>query len=279
MTRPRVAVLGPPHSFTHIAAVLFFGQDAEYLAQRSIPAVFEAVESNQADYGVAPVENSVEGPVGATLDELARTMLHIYAALEMRIRLVLARSGPGAPARVYSHPHGLAEARAALSRLLPGYEAVPAASTAEAAEAAARSGGYCVCSRAAAEAQGLEIVAEGVERGFNYTRFLVLAWRDQAERGERTSIIAAMPDRPGALYHWLRPFAERSIDLKMIYSRPVPSRPWHYNFYVDIAGTRLDPRVAEALEEAAERSLFLHILGSYPVHRLEEGRAGGGRRA
>ncbi len=261
----RVAFLGPEHSFTHEAARRFFG-DAEYLAMQGIGAVFRAVECFEADYGVVPVENSVEGPVGATLDELARTMLHIYAAIEMRIVLVLAGSGAK---RVYGHPHALGEARTALHRLLPGAETVATVSTSEAAERAAREGGYCVCSRAAAEAHGLPIVAEGVERGVNYTRFLVLSWRDQPEHGERTSIIAAMPDRPGALYRWLEPFAKRGIDLKMIYSRPVPSRPWHYNFYIDLAGTRLDPRIAEALEEAAERSLFLHVLGSYPVKKLE----------
>jgi len=264
---PRVAFLGPEHSFTHEAARGFFGPGAEYVPVLGIPAVFRAVEGFEADYGVVPVENSVEGPVGATLDELARTMLHVYAAVEMRIVLVVA--GRGGADRVYGHPHALGEARAALRRLLPGAEPVATVSTSEAAERAAREGGYCVCSRAAAEAHGLPILAEGVERGVNYTRFLVLAWRDQPERAERTSLIAAMPDRPGALYHWLEPFAKRGIDLKMIYSRPVPSRPWHYNFYVDLAGTRTDPAIEEALEEAAERGLFLRILGSYPVKRLD----------
>ena len=264
---PRVAYLGPENSFTHLAARGFFG-DAEYVAAGRIRDVFRAVESYEADYGVVPVENSVEGPVGETLDELAHTLLLIYAAIELRVRLVLAK-GKGGGKTVYGHPHALAEARLALERLVPGYRPVHTRSTSEAAALAAREGGYCVCSRAAAEANGLEVVEEGVERGQNYTRFLVLHWRDQPERGERTSLVAAMPDVPGALYQWLEPFAERGINLKMIYSRPIPSKPWHYNFYVDIEGSRLEPRVAEALEEAADRSLFLRVLGSYPVARIE----------
>jgi prephenate dehydratase len=266
---PRVAFLGPELSFTHLAARTVFRDGAEYVAAQRIRDVFRLVESYRADYGVVPVENSIEGPVGETLDELAHTMLHAYAGVVMRIRLVLASSGEGAPARVYGHPHALAEARTTLERLLGSYEPVATRSTAEAAERAAREGGYCVCSRAAAEHHGLALVAEGVERGVNYTRFLVLHWRDQPERGERTSLVAAMPDTPGALYRWLEPFARRGVNLKMIYSRPIPSKPWHYNFYVDLEGSRLDPGVAEALEEAAERSLFLRVVGSYPVYRGE----------
>jgi prephenate dehydratase len=264
----RVAYLGPEYSFTHLAALGFFGDSAEYAAERSIRAVFEAVESYRVDYGVVPVENSIEGPVGATLDELSKTMLHIYAGIEMRIKLVLAKNPGSAEKRVYSHPHGLAEARTSLERLLPGYEPVAVASTAEAAKRAAEEGGYCVCSKLAAQAHGLEIVADEVERGENYTRFIVLYWRDQPEKAERTSLVAAMPDTPGALYRWLEPFAKRGINLRMIYSRPTPGKPWHYVFHVDIEGSRLDPKVREALEEAAERSLMLHVLGSYPVKRI-----------
>jgi prephenate dehydratase len=264
MVGPRVAFLGPEHSFTHLAALALFGGDAEYLAEASIAGVFAAVEGGRADYGVAPVENSIEGPVGETLDCLASSMLHVYAAAEARIILVLAGSGPR---RVYGHPHALGEARGVLARLLPGAELAPAMSTGEAARLAAEQGGYCVCSRRAAEAHGLPVVAEGVERGENYTRFIAVSWRDQAEKGERTSILAAIPDRPGALYEWLGPFAERGVDLAMIYSRPIPSRPWHYVFYVDLAGGRLEEKVAGAIEEARARSLFLRVLGSYPVLR------------
>ncbi len=266
--RPRVAVLGPLHSFTHEAASAIFGDSVEYLAVRGVSQVFRAVESGEAECGVVPVENSIEGPVGATLDELSRTMLHICLGIEHRIRLVVA--GDPSRGRVYGHPHALGEARRALERLVPGAVYVATLSTSEAAERAAREGGLCVCSRAAAEAHGLPIVAEGVERGENYTRFLVVSWRDQPRGAERTSLVAAMPDVPGALYRWLEPFARRGINLRMIYSRPIPSKPWNYNFYVDLGGSRLDPVVAEALEEAGERSLFLRVLGSYPVLRTWE---------
>ena len=267
---PRVAFLGPRYSFTHEAAEALYGGDAEYLAAPSITGVFRMVERYEADYGVVPVENSLEGPVGETLDNLARTMLHISGGVELRIRLVLAASpSDNAPRRLYGHPHAVGEALDTVRRLLGGdLEVVYTPSTSHAAEQAAREGGYCLCSPRAARAHGLNVVLEDASSSDNnYTRFIVLAWRDNPQGASRTSLVAAMPDRPGALYHWLEPFAERGVNLKMIYSRPIPSKPWNYNFYVDLEGSRLDPPVAEALEEAAKRSLFLRVLGSYPVHR------------
>ena len=262
-----MAFLGPVNSFTHEAAEKLF-RGAELVAMDSISSVFRAVESLEADYGVVPVENSLEGPVGETLDNLAHTMLHIAYAAEMRITLVIA--GDPGKGVVYGHPHALGEARHVLQRLAPGAKLVETASTSAAAERAAREGGLCVCSRRAAEANNLPIV-ETVEPGvgnMNYTRFIALGWRDNPAEASRTSIVAAMPDTPGALYYWLEPFARRGVNLKMIYSRPTPSKPWNYIFYVDLEGSRLEERVREALEEAARRSLFLRVLGSYPVLRL-----------
>jgi len=260
----RVAYLGPEHSFTHIAARRLF-PGAELVPCNRISEVFRVVEGYGADYGVVPVENSIEGPVGETLDNLLSTMLHIYAGLESRIVLVLAGSRDADT--VYGHPHALREASEALQRLAPGAALAPVPSTSYAARRASEEGGLCVCSREAAEAYGLEIVAEGVESGPNYTRFVALGWRDQPESADRTSIVAAIPDEPGSLYRFLEPFAANRVDLAMIYSRPWPWKPWHYNFYIDVRGSRLDEHVARALRGAEKRSLFLRVLGSYPVQR------------
>ncbi|NOZ88334.1 MAG: ACT domain-containing protein [Crenarchaeota archaeon] len=265
--RLRVAFLGPENSFTHEAAESLFG-DAELVPADTITRVFRMVEGLEVDYGVVPVENSLEGPVGETLDNLARSMLHIAYAVEMKITLVVA--GDPSAGRVYGHPHALGEAGHVLEEVAPGAERVATASTSAAAAEAARSGGLCVCSRRAAEAHGLPVVRvlEPGVGNMNYTRFIAVGWRDNPRGAERTSLVAAMPDTPGALYHWLEPFARRGVNLKMIYSRPSPSKPWNYIFYVDLEGSRLDERVAAAVEEAARRSLFLRVLGSYPVRRL-----------
>jgi len=262
----RVVFLGPHHSFTHEAALFFFGDEGvEFIDVPTISSVFSSVEGYEADYGVVPVENSLEGPVGETLDNLARRMLHIYAGVELKIKLVLACSG-NHRSPVYSHPHAVGEALGKVREMLgESVEVVYTTSTSHAAERAASEGGCCICSRRAAESMGLNILSSDVSEGENYTRFIVLAWRDQPEKATRTSIVTAIPDRPGALYHWLEPFAKHGVNLKMIYSRPIPSKPWHYNFYVDLEGTRMDNRVRKAIEEAARRSLFLRILGSYPV--------------
>ncbi|WP_317894628.1 prephenate dehydratase [Pyrofollis japonicus] len=266
MTGKRVAFLGPRNSFTHIAAEeLFHGY--ELVPARSVTEVFNRVENYEADYGVVPLENSLEGPVGETLHNLASTMLSIYAGIEMKIGLVLARSGDGAPKRLYTHPHAYGEAYHSVNKLLGTYEYVPTSSTSKAAEEAARNGGYCICSQRAASENKLEVVNNNIGPENNYTRFIVLAWHDQPRNASRTMIVAALPDQPGSLHYWLEPFATRNINLKMIYSMPAPGKPWHYNFYVELEGTRLDKNVAESLKEVHQRSLFLRVLGSYPYHK------------
>ncbi len=266
MPRLRVAYLGPRHSFTHIAATRLF-PDAEYVAAKSITEVFNLVESYEASYGVVPLENSLEGPVGETLDNLASTMLSIYAGLEMRIKLVLATGSENPAKKLYSHPHAYGEAYHNVARILSSHEFIPTTSTSQAATEAARNHAYCLCSEQAARKNNLKIILEDASTAPNYTRFITIAWHDQPRNAHRTMLITALPDKPGSLHDWLEPFAKREINLKMIYSRPVPSKPWHYNFYIELEGTRLDKNIAEALQEAKQRSLFLRILGSYPYRQ------------
>ena len=268
--RPRVAFLGPRGSFSHEAAARLFPSMVE-VATHSISAAVSALVSGEADYAVVPYENSIEGPVGETLRALAENAERVRVWLEYvhPVRLVLAAKGGGIR-RVYGHPHALGEAREWLERRLPGVELVPVASTSVAAELAAREeGAAAVCSRLAAELHGLRVVAEGLSTRPNYTRFLVLHYRDNPETGVKTSIVASVRHEPGSLYRLLEPFAERRVNLTMIYSYPAPGSPWRYYFFIDMEGSRLEDRVAEAIREAGERAAWLRVLGSYPVVRGE----------
>ncbi len=268
--RPRVAFLGPPGSFSHEAASRLFPSMAE-VPVHSISAAVSALVSGEVEYAVVPYENSIEGPVGEALRALAENAERVRVWLEYvhPVRLVLASRG-GEIRRVYGHPHALGEAREWLERRLPGVELVPVASTSLAAELAAREeGAAAVCSRLAARLHGLRVVAEGLSTRPNYTRFLVLHHRDNPEAGVKTSIVASVRHEPGSLYRLLEPFAERRVNLTMIYSYPAPGSPWRYYFFIDMEGSRLDGDVAEALREAERRAAWLRVLGSYPVVRGE----------
>ncbi|MEB3860678.1 MAG: ACT domain-containing protein [Desulfurococcales archaeon] len=226
------------------------------------PTISEAVtivEEGGADLAVVPIENNVFGPVLETLRRLQWTMLRVRASAVYRVRLVAA-GDPGGGV-VYSHSQALGEAGEWIRANLPGARLVPVSSTGEAALRAARDGGLCICSREAATRHGLPVVAEDVDGGGNYTRFLVLGWEDDPG-GDRTMILAVLRDEPGSLYRFLEPLALAGVNLSMIYSMPVGGE-WRYIFYLEATGSRLDPRVKEALAGARRRAVILNVLGSY----------------
>lgn len=262
----RIAYLGPTHSFTHETLTLLY-PEAEPVPAPSIREAVRLAEEGEVDKAFIPLENSFNGPVHETLDALAETMLHISLCVERRIRLVAA-GNPKAD-KVYGHPHALAAASKWIEEHMPDATPVPAPSTSLAAQLAARENQACICSRKAAEANNLEILGEDVGPKDNYTRFILLEWRDNPREADRTALVAILPDKPGALYRFLEPLARHNVNLTMIYSRPARTTPWRYLFYLEMEGSRTNPAIADALKEARTRSLMLKILGSYPLKQLK----------
>ena len=267
----RVAFLGPRGSFSEEATMkAFLAMGAELQPMPSISDIFRAVESGDADYGVVPIENSLEGGVGETLDLLVETPLRICGEVKIRINLTLI-ARPGLRLQdvkmVLSHPHALAQCRGFLNQVLKGVKVETCSSTAEAVRKAVKlEGAAAIGSRVAASLYGGAILASEIQDVKNdITRFVVIG-RKPVERvkGKKTSIIFRLPHSPGMLYEALAPFAARKINLTWIESRPVKERSWEYLFYVDFEGDgESDERCIQALEELKEKSLFLKVLGSY----------------
>ncbi len=265
-----VAYLGPPATFTHQAAMFRFGASARFTPGQSIAEVFEAVEKGQAELGVVPVENSTEGSVNVTLDQLMDATLLITGEilLEITHHLVSRASQLSAIRTVCSHPQALAQCRQWLSINLPEAATLEVSSTVVAAERAAGDPTVAaVASELAAQLYGLAILRSRVEDNpFNSTRFLVVGRRAMAPSGkDKTSILCSMKHEVGTLAKFLEPFARHGINLTKIESRPTRRRPWEYVFFVDFEGHQANPPVHVALGEVRERCLFLKILGSYPA--------------
>ncbi len=272
----RVAYHGPEHTYSHEAARLHFGQSAVFAPQSSIPAVFQALENERADFGVVPVENSTEGSVTLTLDLLIDTPLAIVGEILMPIRhALLSLTGePAAIQRIVSHQQSLAQCRDYLAANFAHCEQEAVASNAFAAQRAAEDPSCAaIASVAAAEGYGLKVVAENIQDvAQNLTRFLVMGKHAAGRSGaDKTSVLFAVAERVGALHDALSVFARNSINLTMIQSRPQRERPWEYLFFADLSGHRDDPRLKRALGQLERRALFLKVLGSYP-----EGRSVGG---
>ena len=268
-----VAYLGPRGTFSEEAALKRFGSMVTTLACGSIDEVFRKVESGAAGYGVVPVENSTEGAVGRTLDLLMQTPLKVCGEVQLPVhQFLLARHNDLARInKVYSHPQSFAQCHEWLNANLPhlsGAARVNAASNADAARLAAEDEhAAAVAGKKAAEVFGLTVCAENIEDDpKNTTRFLVIGAQDVAACGkDKTSLVMAVKNRPGAIHELLAPLAQYGVSMSRLESRPSRTGLWEYVFFVDIEGHQQDEKVAQALAELREKAALLKILGSYPA--------------
>ena len=268
----KVAYLGPESTFTHEAARRAFGASVGLEPEATVADVFSRVERGEAEHGVVPVENSMEGAVTHTLDELMGSPLRICGEVYLPIsQSLLSREGSLEEIRkVYSHPMALAQAGAWLRRELGHATLAEADSTAEAARLASEEGGAAaVGSALAAERYGLRVLARDVQDArTNATRFIVLgrSWAGPTGR-DKTSVVFSFKNRPGGLRDALSAFAEEEIDIKRIESRPSRRRAWTYVFFADFEGHPEDERVKRALQKLEEHTTYLTLIGAYPeVH-------------
>jgi chorismate mutase/prephenate dehydratase len=262
-----VAYLGPEGTFAHLAAVKRFGKKVVYNPYDSIREVFDAVERGVANYGVVPVENSIEGVVNYTLDMFFESNLKICSEIIMDIHHDLLTYYPkNKIERIYSNPQVFAQCRNWLSKNLPKAKLVPVVSTARATfEAKKDPCGACIGSKILASLYNLRIVTSNIQDApSNITRFLVISKEDSKPSGEdKTSIIFSVKDRVGALHDALYPFKKFGINLTKIESRPSKRKAWEYYFFVDFQGHRTEPQIQKTLKELAKICNFVKILGSY----------------
>ncbi len=265
-----IAFLGPVGTFTQMAAQRGFGLAARYVECATIPAVFDAVERGHARYGVVPIENSTEGGVTFTLDELFVRDVRIWGEIETNISQCLVRRGTDLQGvvRVHSHPQALAQCRNWLGKNLPSAQWVVAPSTSAAARLAADDeASVAVASRLAAELAGLSVVRENIQdRAVNVTRFAILSLTGQDRTGsDKTSIVFSLKHERGALRRALTHLENAGLNLTRIESRPHPEALWEYLFFTDFEGHALDPAVTDALAALDLEVGALKTLGSYPL--------------
>ena len=272
MAPRRIAHLGPRGTYTEAAAIVY-DADAVLLPQPNVAAAVAAVEAGEADAAVCAIENSVEGGVTETLDQLLREDFDLSISGEVVLPIRHALIGAAGidlstATVVYSHPQALAQCRERLRELVPNATPVAALSTASAIEEAiAESGAVAVGSELAAQLLGATIYARDIaDAAGNETRFIVLTAEDHEPTGsDKTSIaFTTYHDRPGSLVDVLGQLSQRSLNMTRIESRPTREQLGTYVFLVDFDGHRAASDVADALEAVAESTLLLRVLGSYP---------------
>ncbi len=260
----RIAYLGTEGSFTHLAANKRFGSRVAYVPCESIQDVFQRVEHGDCDYGVVPIENSIEGAVTHTFDLLVDSELKACAQIMVKISHNLLSRTPKLKEikHIYSNPQVFGQCRHWLLNNMPHAGQIWVASTTEAAQRAGREkGAAAIASSLAAKIYGLPVLKANIQDiAHNQTRFLVLATHDVPP-----TVLFSIKDKVGALHAMLTPFVKNKINLTKIESRPAKKKAWDYYFFVDFEGHRADKNVQKALGRLEGMCKYLKVVGSYPV--------------
>ena len=269
-----VAYLGPEGTYTQTAALKHFGHSVNTVSCNAIDEVFREVESGNADYGVVPVENSTEGMVNQTMDLFVNSSLKVCGEVQLRIHhhLLSRISDMGGIKKVYSHQQSFAQCREWLNSNMVGVEQITVNSNAEAARLAAQeTDAAAIAGETAAEIYHLQSLAKNIEDDpGNTTRFLVIGQQETESTGsDKTSIMLAAQNRPGALYGLLEPFRRFGVSMTRVESRPSRKGVWEYVFFVDIEGHIKDKNVQQALSDVRKEASMLKVIGSYPRASLK----------
>ena len=275
----RLAYLGPAGTFSHAALLTLPSAAAStHVPASTVVDALDRVRRGEVDGALVPLENSVEGAVATTVDDLSSgSPLQLRAEVLLPVRFaLLVHEGvtAGDVRRVATHPHAEAQCRASLARLLPGAEVVPAASTAAAAATVAAGGpgapGAAVASVLAGREHGLAVLADDVaDTPGGVTRFVLVTRPGPLPPptgADRTTLAVVPPrsDRPGALVDVLTELAVRGVNLTRLESRPTGAGLGDYWFSLDADGHVADARVGDAVAALHRTCTSVRVLGSYP---------------
>lgn len=279
--RQKMGVLGPVGTHSEAAARYLMewqSLDREIVCFGDIGECLHAVEMGVVDAAFVPVENSLEGAIAVTLDALARSdTLRVRREVIWPVHNYLMARAKDAEIRVvYSHAQPIAQCRDFLLRHCPQAELIKTASTARAAEivgaSLADAGAAAICTRRAGALNGLVEIAGRIEdRGSNCTRFFEVV-RDgmlppPAEEPDTVLLVCQIDGtRPGALYDVLGEFAHRAVNLTRIESRPARTELGAYMFFFDLDAHSDADAIRDAIDAVAEKSVWLKVLGVFPVH-------------
>ena len=278
-----IAYLGPRGTFTEAALLQMpISEHAELIPAESVNDALQLVRTGAAIGALVPIENSVEGSVPTTLDELSHgDILEIVDEIAIPVQFaLLVRPGTQIPdiKRVSTHPHAHAQCLEWLRENLPSAHVLPALSTAAAAAELTDDAHYqaAICSSAAATHYGLEILRDGIgDNEAAWTRFVLVRKPGHAHSStghDKTTLSLFMhEDHPGALLEILTEFAVRGVNLTRIESRPTKKQLGDYFFSIDCEGHIDDERVGEALKGLHRICADVKFLGSYP--RQDDARA------
>ena len=293
-TSARVAFQGEPGAFSQVAARKLLGSGIRTVACPTFESLFSAIADGRADLILAPLENTLAGPVLRCYDLLYESSLRMIGEVVLRIgHCVIGCPGSSLEAirRIQSHPVALAQCERFFAAH-PDIAKAIAEDTGGSVRQIMERGDPTVAAIAgefAAAEYGAQVLVRSVEDDpNNFTRFALLQPSAEALSGQAslsaevpgaeisepalspeipeadaTTLVLTVENRPGSLYRSLEPFDRNAVDLMSLVSRPLVGTPWHYRFFLEVAAAASEPRMIKALAELAPRTVELRVFGSY----------------
>ncbi len=256
-------------AYSEKAINLYFSK-ANSKPYKTFSDLFVALENEQIDLAILPIENSIEGSVNESYELLLKSKVSVVGEINVKIEHCLI-SHHGVNKEdidvIYSHTQALGQCKSYLKKM--GCDAVTTYDTAgsvkmikekEMKKAAA------IASKDASKLYDMNIIEENIQdHEDNFTRFFCLSNIPTKSTGnDKTSIVFSAGDVAGALYKALKEFADGGINLTKLESRLTRKKAWEYNFYLDFEGHIDDENCKKAIEELVNLGSTVKILGSYP---------------
>lgn len=280
----KIAFLGPEASFTQLTATQLFPND-ELIPKTNILDCFLAVQNNEVDKAVVPLENSIEGTVSMTLDYLYQTpeiKIEAEAVMPIAHHLMIhpGQANQDSIEKIYSHPQALAQSFHFLNKNYPDVPKQDFASTAAAAKRVSENPDRkiaAVANKFAAELYGLKILNENIhDVEENHTRFIIISKTENSYEnhldniGKKTAMLITLPqDHAGGLHQVLSVFAWRNMNLSKIESRTLKTRLGNYFFFVTVVGGWDDVLYINSVDELRAIGAEVKFLGNYKEYLLK----------
>ena len=269
----RVSFQGEHGAYSESAAKKFFKVEIETVPCNTFEDALRMTQEGKSDYSILPVENSIEGTVGQSIDAITHTELHSIGEKYFKVEHCLISTGKLEDVEtVYSHPQALGQCSNFIQKrelkTVPTYDT---AGSVKIIKEINDSHSAAIASNDAGNLYNISIIKQGIENNSNnYTRFLIFSKEYSTEsKNDKTSIIFSVKHEPGALHQILKEFNDNDINLTKIESRPNKNTNWEYNFFVDFLGHFSNSKISSVISKISENTLFLKVIGSYPITDLD----------
>ena len=266
---PVVGFQGEIGAYSEKAINLYFSK-ASSKAYKTFSDLFDALENEQIELAILPIENSIEGSVTESYELLLKSKVTVVGEINVKIEHCLISHHDTSKDDIdviYSHTQALGQCKAYLKN--SGCDAVTTYDTAGSVKMIKEKNmkrAAAIASKDTAKLYDMSVIEENIQdHEDNFTRFFCLSKIPTKSTGnDKTSIVFSAGDVAGSLYKALKEFADGDINLTKLESRLTRKKAWEYNFYLDFEGHIDDENCKKAIQELVNLGSLVKILGSYP---------------